>query len=50
MNILALNTKNYQISDIVYIKNLDTAYEIVDDNMGLDIALETEFYARANCL
>lgn len=45
-DILALNTKKYQISDIVYIKNLDTAYEIVDDNMGLDIALETEFYAR----
>ena len=37
-DVLALNTKNYQISDIVYIKNLDTAYEIVDDNMGLDIA------------
>lgn len=45
-DISALNTKNYKLSDIVYIKNLDTAYEIVNDNLGLDIALENALYAR----
>lgn len=45
-DISSLNTNNYQISDIVYIKNLDTAYEIVNDNLGLDIALENTLYAR----
>lgn len=45
-SIQALASKNYKASDIIYVKSCDTEFEIVEQNSGLDYALDNGLYAR----
>ena len=41
-----LISKDYSLSDIVYVKDCQTAYEITDNNLGLDFRMSNNLYAR----
>lgn len=41
-----LISKDYNLSDIVYVKDCQTAYEITDNNLGLDFRMSNNLYAR----